>query len=93
MCENILKRRGTFVIDATVLADTSIFNSLMAMFGHMVVLHCTFNDNRRQFEYAAMSPLFEVVEDTETPPIYAISVDNETLEVSVIPTDGEYVND
>jgi len=71
--DDLLRRRGRFELASDLLAEYP--GVVMKAFAGVVVTRCEHNYDRQVFDYAAVSPHFELVEDGELAPHYDVTYD------------------
>lgn len=70
----ISKRLGRFYISDELIKTQ--YESVNRVLSHVLTVECTHHYYSRQFEYIAISPLFEVVEDGCKFNEYKVIIDN-----------------
>jgi len=71
--DDLLRRRGRFELASELLADCP--GVVMKAFAGVVVTRCEHNYDRQAFDYTAVSPYFDLVEDGEPAPHYDATYD------------------
>ncbi len=80
---DLKQRVGNFRVRRTLIEQA--FDEFMKIMGQMIIVRAELVYDRDAFEYTAISPLFEIVPESETPPEYTFEtrIDNGELKVSV----------